>query len=272
MTTIRKVNRDMIKRKVHLLEQKDILIDNLLNISLNTIDILKNTILSDYDIKINGMTKTLCNFFKFLSLNMCGITELSSILTAFFSFMANLIIPKRLNPIKMNEIHDLYLNQVREEQLQVDTGEYEPLDEESIVNLRKNLVKFMDKLVATFPDTSRDVYPLCDITKYITATVCNYAYLFVPFMVFIRLLTHAVIPDRVVSAIVQAMASPSRDLYEADEFDMISDRNLAKLQDQRKKEEIEAYINPTAPPMQGGNNKKKSGQKKNQIVVYKSRK
>jgi hypothetical protein len=265
MTSPRKVTRDLIKRKVHLIEQKDILIDNLLNISLNTIDILKNTLLSDYDIKINGMTKTLCNFFKFLSLNMCGITELSPILTAFFSFMANLIIPRRLNPIKLNEIHDLYLNQVREEQLQANTGEYEPLDEQSVVNLRKNLVKFMDKLVATFPETSRDVYPLCDVSKYITSTVCNYAYVFVPFMVFIRLLTHAVIPDRVVTAIVQAMSAPSRDIYEEDEFDKLSDHNLERLEDEHKKEEIEAHINPSAPPQQGGKKKKKR-------VVYKSRK
>jgi hypothetical protein len=196
---------------------------------------------------------------------MCGITELSPILTAFFSFMANLIIPKRLNPIRLNEIHDLYLNQVREEELQKQTGDYESLDEQSIVNLRKNLVKFMDKLVLAFPNTSRDVYPLCDISKYITSTVCNYAYVFVPFMVFIRLLTHAIIPDRVVSAIVQAMASPSRDIYEVDEFDKFSDRNLEKLQNERKKDEIEVNINPSAPPQQGGNKKKKK-------IVYKSRK
>ncbi len=259
MTGIKKVTRDSIKKKVHLLEQKDILVDNLLNISINTINILKGTILTDYDIKINGMSKTLCNFFKFISLNICGITELSPILTSFFSFMANLIIPKRLNPIKLDEIHDLYLNQLEEEKLQENLGnEYEPLDQQSIINLRKNLVTFMDKLVQTFPETSKDVYPLCDISKYITDRVCNYAYLFVPFMVFIRLLTHAVIPDKIVAAIVQAMSTPSREIYEKDEFDDFSKRNLEKLENQRKKDTIKVDINPSAPPLEGGNKKKRT--------------
>jgi hypothetical protein len=246
MSSFKKESRERIKKRVHILEQKDILVNNLLNISLTSINILKNTIFSDYDIQINGLTKTLCNFFKFLSLNMCGVTELSPILTAFFSFLANLVIPKKVNPIKLNEIKDLYDNQLREESIQDELGEYEPLDKQSVVNLRKNLIMFMDKLVETFPETSREVYPLCDISKYITVAVCNYARIFIPFLIFIRLLTHTVIPDEVITAIVEALSRPRRINYGVDEYEQQMVNNYNKSQT------VEANINESAPSYEQG--------------------
>jgi hypothetical protein len=267
MSSFRKnVTRQKIKSKTHFIEQKDILIDNLVNISYSTISILKNTLLRNYDIQINGMSKTLCNFFKFLTANMCGITELSAILTSFFSFLANLIIPKKLNPIKLTEINDLLDNQIREEKVQAELDEYEPLDKQATINLRKNLVIFMDKLVNTYPETRRDVYPLCDISKYLTDKICNLSVVLVPFMVFIRLLTHAVIPEDVIEMIVYSLSRPKQNKeMELDEFDKFSDNNLQK----KLAEEniIMSNIEPSAPSLQqtAGNNKKKR-------IVYKSRK
>jgi hypothetical protein len=270
MSSFRKnVTRQKIKSKTHFLEQKDILMDNLINISYSTISILKNTLLRNYDIQINGMSKTLCNFFKFLTANMCGITELSAILTMFFSFLANLIIPKKLNPIKLTEINDLLENQIREEKVQEELDEYEPLDKQATINLRKNLIIFMEKLVNTYPETKRDVYPLCDISKYLTDKVCNLSVALVPFMVFIRLLTHSVIPDDVVEMIVHSLSRPIKNKeIEPDEFDKFSDNILEKkLADERGPMITINNIEPSAPPLQqtAGNNKKKR-------IVYKSRK
>jgi hypothetical protein len=267
MSSFRKnVTRKDIKKRTHFLEQKDILMDNLINISYSTINILKNTLLRNYDIQINGMSKTLCNFFKFLTANMCGITELSPILTSFFSFLGNLIIPKKLNPIKLSEIDGLLDNQIREEKVQNELGDYEPLDRQAIINLRKNLVVFMEKLVNTYPETSRDVYPLCDISKYLTDKICNLSVVLVPFMVFIRLLTHAVIPDDVIEMIVHSLSRPIKNKeIEQDEFDKFSDNILEKkLADEKINI---SNIEPSAPPLQqtAGNNKKKR-------IVYKSRK
>jgi hypothetical protein len=245
MSSSRKVTRDVIKKNIHFLEQKDILIDNLLNISVNTIKILKETLLSDYDIQVNGMAKTLCNFFKFISANLCGITELSPILTAFFSFLANLIIPKKFNPFKLNEIHDLYENQLQEDKLKAKLGEYEPLDEKSIVTLRRNLITFMDKLITAYPNTSREIYPLCDVSKFITMKVCDTAYIFIPIIIFIRLLTHSIIPDKIAEAIVDSMKGPNN--YTLDEYDEYEQgiQNIAKKQ---STDTIETNIEPSAPP------------------------
>jgi len=198
-----------IKNKSHLFEQVELMRDNILHITITTIKILKSTVLKDFDIRIMPPTKIVCNFFKFITANLCGITELSHPLTQFFSIIKQSFIPKELSNLDIDALTALYKNQLVDNKIKVDTNYYEPIDKQSTINLRTNLINFVNKVIQNNPNINKNLNldPVCETSKYITQQVCEYSYILIPFIIFMSLLSHLIIPDKVMNEIVNSLTN-----------------------------------------------------------------
>jgi hypothetical protein len=207
MSNIKPVTKEDIINGSHVFDQLNLLQKNMLFITTGTIRILKNTVLKDMVVKTYRPTQAICQLFKFITLNLCGMTELTKPLETFFSIITRSILPSDLENISLETFKNLYKNQIREKKLDNDYEDVSQLDEQSVSNLRKNLVTFVNSVTEYYPEmnTKRPIKPLCEISTFITQAACEHRYFFVPFVVFMSLLTHFIIPSDIVNEIVKSL-------------------------------------------------------------------
>jgi hypothetical protein len=213
MSNIKPVTKDDIVNGSHVFDQLYLLQKNMLFITTATIRILKNTVLKDMVVKTYRPTQSICQLFKFITLNLCGMTELTKPLEIFFSIITRSILPSNLENISLETFKNLYKNQIREKKLDSNYDDVSELDEQSVSNLRQNLVTFINSVTEYYPEinTKRAIKPLCEISTFVTQVACEYRYFFVPFVVFMSLLTHFLIPAEIINEIVKSLQISSID-------------------------------------------------------------
>jgi hypothetical protein len=201
------VTKDDIVNGSHLFDQLNLLQKNMLFITTSTIRVLKNTVLKDMVIKTYRPTQAICQLFKFITLNLCGKTELTKPLETFFSVITRSILPSDLENISLETFKNLYKNQIREKKLDNTYNDVSDLDEKSVSNLRQNLVTFINSVSEYYPEINikRPIKPLCEISTFVTQAACEHRYFFVPFVVFMSLLTHFLIPQDIINEIVKSL-------------------------------------------------------------------
>jgi hypothetical protein len=209
-SNIKLSSRDEVMNATNVIDQVSVLQKNITYIAIIVIRILKSTILKNADFTVYKPTEAVCQFFKFLTMNMCGETSLTAPIAKFISLISQIFLPKQIMNLTLKDFKNLYDEEIRQENINANL-DYQPLDKSSISNLRKNLLAFISKMVDHYPelDKSIKIRPLCDVSKYITDKVCEYRYILVPFIILASVLTQMIIPDDVMNEIVNAFKNPT---------------------------------------------------------------
>jgi hypothetical protein len=140
-----------------------------------------------------------CNISKWISYNLCNATELSVPLLMFISIVSQMILPRDIYELNGKKIQLMYqLEQLREQELSVRPGLIEDIPNTPERVLQSNILKLMYHIIQKYPNLNVDVvYPICDLSKWLTNAVCTQHPYAQPFLVLLSVLSQVVIPSEI---------------------------------------------------------------------------
>lgn len=142
-----------------------------------------------------------CNLAKWISYNLCNATELSIPLLMFISIVSQTMLPRDLYELNGKKIQLMYqLEQLREQEMSVrpELIEESPNTPDRI--LRSNILKLLYHIIQKYPNLNVDViYPICDLSKWMTNAICNSHPYAQPFLILMSVLAQLVVPSELFS-------------------------------------------------------------------------